>query len=275
VYGNVFTAGGTWIYGYGTYPAPNVGNAFCAIDANQGSALQGLQQLSVFSDYENTGHASGQLIESNVFQQQTIGAADLHTTWTFQFDAKLGNLVSPTQALAFIKTIDPLHGYAMTNFIHLDMAVIPGTWNTYTISIPLDSTALVGQYLQFGFNSTASHYVGSGVFYDNITFLKTSTTAVGASAPSISDLRPASPNPFSNSTRLDYSMAKAGNADLTVYDVTGRRVATLVHGAIGAGPHSVTWTGLSTDGRTVPAGVYNAVLQTASGRITHRIVFNR
>jgi hypothetical protein len=275
VYGNVFTAGGAYVYGYGTFPAPNGGSAFCSIDALQGGDLQGLQQLSVYSDYNNTDHALGRLIESNVFQERTIGAADLHTTWTFQFDAKMGNLVSPTKALAFIKTIDPLHGYAMTNFINLDMAVIPGVWNTYTISIPLDSTALVGQFLQFGFNSTASLYVGSGVFYDNITFLKTSATAVGPSAPSIADLRPASPNPFSNSTRIDYSMAQAGSADLTVYDVTGRRVATLFHGEAGAGPHSATWTGLSTDGRTVPAGVYNAVLQTATGRITHRVVFNR
>ena len=275
VYGNVFTAAGAWIYGYGTFPAPNTGAAFCSIDAGQGGALQGLQQLSVYNDYNNTDHALGRLIESDVFRQDTIATADLHTTWTLQFDAKLGNLVSPTTALAFIKTIDPLHGYAMTNFIHADMTTIPATWNTYTISISLDSTALAGQYLQFGFSSTASHYVGAGVYYDNITFLKTSSSGVGASGPSISDLRPAAPNPFSGSTRLDYSMAKAGSADLTIYDVSGRRVATLFHGEAGAGPHSAAWTGRSADGRTVPAGVYNAVLQTASGRITHRIVFNR
>ncbi len=275
VYGNVFTSGGVYIYGYGTYPAPNVGNAFCAVAVGQGGALQGTQQLSVFSDYENTSHALGRLIESNVFQQQTIGAGDLHTTWKLQFDAKLGNLMSPTTAIAFIKTIDPLHGYAMTNFIHVDMTAIPTDWNTYTVSIPLDSTALVGQYLQFGFSSTASNYVGSGVFYDNITFTKDVTTGVVAGGPGIAELRPAAPNPFSSSTRIDYSMARAGSADLTIYDVTGRRVATLFHGEAGAGPHSATWTGRSADGHNAAAGVYNAVLQTASGRMTHRIVFSR
>ncbi len=275
VYGNVFTASGTFLYGYGTFPAPNGGAAFSAIAAGEGGDLQGLQQLSVYNDYNNADQAKGFLIESDVFQQDTIGVADLHTTWTFQFDAKLGNLVSPSTALAFIKTIDPLHGYAMTNYFHVDMTAIPNTWSTYTISIPLDSTALVGQYMQFGFGSTASWYVSSGVFYDNLTFTKTASAGVGASGPSISDLRPAAPNPFSSSTRLDYSMAKAGSADLTIYDVTGRRVATLFHGEAGAGPHSATWKGLTTDGRTAPAGVYNAVLQTAAGRITHRIVFSR
>jgi flagellar hook assembly protein FlgD len=134
----------------------------------------------------------------------------------------------------------------------------------------------VGQFLQFGFSNTSSNYVGSGVFYDNVTFTKTATLlGVGpTSGPSIADMRTAAPNPFSSSTRIDYSLATAGSADLSVYDVTGRRVATLVHGEAGAGLHSATWTGRSTDGRTVPAGVYNAVLQTASGRITHRIVFS-
>jgi hypothetical protein len=275
VYGNVYTAGGSWIYGYGTFPAPNGSSAFCSIDAGQGGALQGLQQLSVYSDYNNTDQALGRLIEADVFHEQTIGAADLHTTWTFQFDAKLGNLVSPTKAVAFIKTIDPLHSYATTNYINLDMTAIPATWNTYTISIALDSTALAGQFLQFGFGSTTSNYVGSGVFYDNITFMKTSSTGVGVTGAGISDLRPAAPNPFSSSTRLDYSMARAGSADLTIYDVTGRRVATLFHGEAGAGLHSATWTGRSADGRNAPAGVYNAVLQTEAGRITHRIVYSR
>ena len=275
VYGNVYTSGGAWIYGYGTFPAPNGSGSFCAIDAAQGGPDQGTQQLSVYSDYNNADQATGKLVEANTFQEQVIGAADLHTTWTFQFDAKLGNLVSPSKATAFIKTIDPLHGYSMTNFFKINTDTIPAVWNTYKISIPLDSTALVGQRLQFGFNNTTSYYVGTGVYYDNITFTKTATTGVAPNAPSVADLRPASPNPFAGSTRLDYTLATAGAADLTIYDVAGRHVATLFHGQAGAGLHSANWNGRTSDGHAAPVGVYRAVFQSASGRVTRSIVLSR
>jgi hypothetical protein len=277
VYGNVFAAAAphAFIYGYGTFPAPNPGAGFSAVAAGEGGALQGAQQLNIYSDYNNTDQALGRLIEADVFKEQTIGAGDLHTTWTFQYDAKLGNLVAPTTANAFIKTIDPLHGYAMTNFFKVDMSTAPGTWNTYQVSISLDSTALVGQLLQFGFSNTCTQYAGSGIFYDNITFTKTTVNGVAPSGPSVMDLRPASPNPFASSTRIDYSMPQTGAADLTVFDVTGRRIATLFHGEAAPGPHSAVWNGRMSDGRNAPAGVYRAVLQTTAGRITRNIVLSR
>jgi len=170
IFGNVFGPGGTpYLYGYGVFPAPNAGNAFSNIDTGQGGVDQGAQQLVIFSDYNNGDHALGNLIEANVFQERSISAGDVGSTWTFQFDAKLGNLVAPTSAVAFIKTLDPNAGFATTNFLTLDTDTIPNTWGTYSIDI-LITPALVGQLLQFGFNSTATNYNASGVFYDNINF---------------------------------------------------------------------------------------------------------
>lgn len=170
VFGNVFESDGTtYIYGYGPNPAPNSGPpyAFCTIATGQGGAGQGAQQLSVFSDYNNADHALGRIIESNVFQEQTIEAGDAGAVVSFSFDAKMGDLVAPSTALAFIKTLDPANGYATTNFITLDMTAIPATWATYNIQLPIDP-GLAGQILQFGFSSRASNYDASGVFYDNI-----------------------------------------------------------------------------------------------------------
>lgn len=169
VFGNVFDPGGGYLYGYGPFPAPNDGAAFCAIVIGQGGPPQGEQQLSVFSDYNNTDHGAGNLIESNVFQEQTIVAGDVGSTWEFTFEAKLGNLEGQTTALAFIKTLDPNAGFALTNFITVDMTNTPATWTGYSLSLTIDAS-LPGQILQIGFASTATNYEGSGVFYDNITF---------------------------------------------------------------------------------------------------------
>lgn len=275
VFGNVYSADrSTYFYGYGPFPAPNAGNNFCAVATAQGGTEQGNQQLSIYSDYNNLDHGIGRLIESNTYREQTIAAGDVGTRWTFQFDAKLGNLFAPSTALAFIKTLDPANGFATTNFIKVNTTAIPTTWNTYTISISIGG-GLVGQLLQFGFANDASNYVASGVFYDNVDWKLISTTDVGGPGSAAADLRPAAPNPFRASTKLDYSLPRAGEVTIFVLDVTGRRVKTLFRGAAPAGSGSVSWDGRYEDGRPAPAGVYHAALNTPLGRTTRTLVLAR
>jgi hypothetical protein len=169
IFANVFSPDHTvYYYGYGVFPAPNNTGGFCGIDFLPGTPPQGYQDLVVYSDYNNGDHANGNQIEANVFQEQTVSAPDVGGTWKFRFDAKLGNLEAPSTAFAFIKTLDPGAGYAMTHFVTANMTAIPSTWGTFEISLAIDP-ALVGQILQFGFMNTASNYKGSGVFYDNIS----------------------------------------------------------------------------------------------------------
>jgi len=176
VFGNVFSPDhSAYYYGYGPFPAPNPGGGFSAIVTGEGGGGQGAQQLNIYSDYNNGDHANGNLIEANVYHEQTIGAGDVGKTVVFMFDAKRGNLVAPTTAAAFIKTLNPMAGYATTHFVTADMTSIPQTWDTYSVSLAIDA-GLVGQLLQFGFMSTATNYAGSGVFYDNIQFLPDSAT---------------------------------------------------------------------------------------------------
>ena len=82
----------------------------------------------------------------------------------------------------------------------------------------------------------------------------------GAAAP----LR-AAPNPFNPSTRLSFTLPQGGAVQLAVYDIAGRRIATLVDGALAAGDHVVTWNGRGDDGQLQPSGVYYARL-TGAGR---------
>jgi hypothetical protein len=273
VYGNVYDPPSTLLYGYGPFPAPNGSGAFCAIDANQGGPLQGTQQLSVYSDYNNTGaHGAGQLVESIVYREQPISAGDVGTTWTFQFDAKLGNLASPSTANAFIKTIDPSANYATTNLIARDMTAIPTTWMTYAVSITV-TPALVGQLMQFGFASVATNFNASGVFYDNIVW----TTTAGVEPPLSGglELMVPSPNPCRTSTNLTFSLSRAGPAHLSIYDLQGREVVTLFAGLAGAGAQTVRWDGRFADGRPAPAGIYTCLLSTEAGRQARRIVLGR
>ena len=171
VFGNVFDpSGSVFLYGYGAFPAPNGSGAFSNVGTGEGGPNEGANQLVIFNDYNNADHNNGFLIESNVFQEQTIGAADIGTTWSFSFNAKKGDTVAPSTATAFIKTLDPENGFATTNLIDIDTETLPTTWDRYTLSIDLTDPLLEGQLLQFGFNSTAANFTASGMVYDNVEF---------------------------------------------------------------------------------------------------------
>ena len=272
VYGNVYDADGGYLYGYGAFPAPNDGFGFCQIDLLEGGAEQGLQQLSVFSDYNNLDHANGFTIESNVFQEQTVGAADVGKTWKFDFEAKLGNLTGGSTAIAFIKTLNPAAGWATTNFITADMTATPATWTGYSLSIYIDAS-LEGQILQIGFSNSATLYESSGVYYDNINFAIDPLAGV----PDFGAIQGAAlgqnyPNPFNPTTRIDFSLDQPGSVEITVYDVAGRKVATLQRGSLGTGDHHVTWNGQTDAGLSAASGRYNYVLKTADGQVARSMI---
>ncbi|MBD3220725.1 hypothetical protein GF314_05745 [bacterium] len=81
-------------------------------------------------------------------------------------------------------------------------------------------------------------------------------TASEADVPGVVTLAAASPNPFNPRTTLAFSLPRAGHARLTVHDVRGRLVRTLVDGALDAGHHRVAFDGVDGRGRSLPSGTY-------------------
>ncbi|MDO9069578.1 MAG: T9SS type A sorting domain-containing protein [Deltaproteobacteria bacterium] len=84
-----------------------------------------------------------------------------------------------------------------------------------------------------------------------------------------------SPNPMMGGTTLRYGLLKAGSIELVVYDLTGRRKATLLIGSAGEEVQSLTWNGTDDNGRRLPAGVYLVRLTTDTGVLTRKIVLTR
>ncbi|MBD3160598.1 MAG: S8 family serine peptidase [Candidatus Eisenbacteria bacterium] len=64
------------------------------------------------------------------------------------------------------------------------------------------------------------------------------------------------PNPFRDRARIRFSVPAAGDVRLAVYDATGRRIRTLIDGAVAAGPNQFTWDGRDDTGRPLGSGVY-------------------
>jgi flagellar hook assembly protein FlgD len=64
----------------------------------------------------------------------------------------------------------------------------------------------------------------------------------------------------------------SAHASVTVLDIQGRRVRTLVRGVLPAGRTTALWDGRGDDGRPVPSGVYFVRLNTRGWNRTARLV---
>lgn len=74
--------------------------------------------------------------------------------------------------------------------------------------------------------------------------------------PTVTRLLGNRPNPFNPSTTISFALRRPGPVSITVYDVAGRVVKTLVAASYPAGFHEVTWRGDDRGGRQAAAGVY-------------------
>jgi parallel beta-helix repeat protein/predicted outer membrane repeat protein len=80
-------------------------------------------------------------------------------------------------------------------------------------------------------------------------------------------LYPNWPNPFNATTSIRYDMPVTGKASLTVFNLLGQRVATLVNGQQLAGSHTISW-----DASDLPSGVYLCRMQVAGFAQTRKMI---
>ena len=99
-------------------------------------------------------------------------------------------------------------------------------------------------------------------------------TAVGGDPPKPANARLVGnyPNPFNPATTISYELDQRLRASLSIYDVRGRLVRTLVDGTEAAGRHDVGWDGLDLAGERVSSGVYFARLVVNGRSDTRRLV---
>jgi len=96
----------------------------------------------------------------------------------------------------------------------------------------------------------------------------TSVDDGGLDVPNKVELQQNFPNPFNPSTTIQYALPAQSQVNLTVYDMLGQRVATLLSGQVqSAGSHSVNF-----DASNLSSGVYIYRLQAGSQSITRKMI---
>ncbi len=143
------------------------------------------QYLNIYSDYDNPLRPTGQPFGNNVFQQQTFTAADaaLGQTYTFSFDYAggqdpFGVANDPTTtSAAFIRVFDG--AFNLLDEAEFNTSDAPSTpmgasptivFEHGKVSVTMDPAWEDGGIIQFGFTTTSTLFLPTGVYYDNVCF---------------------------------------------------------------------------------------------------------
>jgi hypothetical protein len=81
------------------------------------------------------------------------------------------------------------------------------------------------------------------------------------------------PNPFNPTTKISFSIPFKSHVELSVYDITGARITTLISADLNTGSYQVDFNGKDAIGRAISSGVYFYRLTTADKSLTRKMIF--
>lgn len=120
----------------------------------------------------------------------------------------------------------------------------------------------------FGLYSFQQGPTGLAAYFDNIVVTAIdSTTSIDNnfnSVPGDFALFQNYPNPFNPETEISYNLPSGDFIQLTVHDLLGRKVKTLVSEFQQSGKYSVKWDGKDEEGRSLVSGIYLYSLKSTS-----------
>lgn len=80
------------------------------------------------------------------------------------------------------------------------------------------------------------------------------------------------PNPTTGKTIIAYQLARTANVDLSIYDIQGRLVKSLVNNRQTAGNQKAIWYGFDNNGNPVAAGIYLCKISTEHGTYIEKLI---
>jgi len=107
----------------------------------------------------------------------------------------------------------------------------------------------------------------------NVEITTVVSIAEGNNLPDKYELNQNYPNPFNPITSIRYALPEQSMVKLTIYDMLGKEVVTLVNQAEEAGYKSVDWNGLNQHGQLVSTGIYFYRIQANHFSQIRKMVF--
>lgn len=120
-----------------------------------------------------------------------------------------------------------------------------------------ENESLEGHSLVFVYNTrTEPGQIAFDEVHPDFPAVSVALSGVAGSLPTEYALDQNYPNPFNPTTEIGFALPANADVELSIFNVLGQKVATLVEGQQPAGYHTVTWNGTNSDGSSVASGIY-------------------
>ncbi len=127
--------------------------------------------------------------------------------------------------------------------------------------LPLDAYNYIFVLSNAGSNPVTYSYTSTSVSNEDILV-----------PASLSLLLNSYPNPFNPQTRLSFSVPQTGPTKLSVYNIKGQRVKTLLAADLSIGQHSLDWNACDDSGNSLSSGIYFARLEQGTQVKLHKLI---
>ncbi len=157
-------------------------------------------------------------------------------------------------------------------------ALLSGLGQTWSIAFNDAGATLDQEYTAtLTFESSDEPLPGAAAASDLVVSLRakplSGTTGVpGEPPPATLAFHGPRPNPLARETVFAFDLPRAAPVTLAIYDLGGRRVASLVSGTLGAGRYQMPWRAVTEGGAGVPGGLYFARFSTPGLQRVSRLI---
>ena len=195
-------------------------------------------------------------------------SADTDETIPFEWEESIDIDSEISYSLNIIfSNADILHEVEYNDILNTNYGV-----STYEYAMLMSNNSLALAYIDYIVTATDGEFnvvSDSGKFLLNNVSLSTQIDI----KPEIFSLHQNYPNPFNPSTTIAYDLPIASIVNITIYDMMGRKIKTLVNEYEAAGFKYTQWDGRNDKNESVSAGLYVYLLQTEKFMQNRKMIF--
>ncbi len=143
---------------------------------------------------------------------------------------------------------------------------VPTTWTQYSYSI----VAYQNQYIYLTIQCVSNNAMM--LMIDDVVLSSAVSNQDPLNMTIVNSLHGNYPNPFNPNTTIKYSVKKASPVSITIYNLKGQLVKTLVDEIMNAGEYNVLWNGTDDSNRSVTSGVYFCNMKAGQYTSTRKMI---
>ena len=202
-----------------------------------------------------------------------IWVPELADSGEFNIDVFIPNIPDLSTAAQYEIIIKDAAGINTKNIITVDQTNNPGNFTTIaTVNLRSGSNCAIILRDVVGLESTGSDVAFDAIRFINTQQLDNSNEENSIVVPNDIIVHPSYPNPFNANTTIHYQTQQKRKIDISIFDVSGKHINTLVDEFKSSGSHTITWGGSNYNNQTVPSGIYYCVVTSNEYRYAQKII---